>query len=622
MILNDSKARWLLITATIVILLEVLSLSGAPIPLWVSIPLCLIIILGIGQHTLYNGFRALLSLNFKSINLLMLIAVLGAMALGKFEEAAVVIVLYNLAERLEDLGIEKSRSALDTLISKVPQEATLKDGAKISVHDLKIGSLITIKPGEMIPVDGKVVHGFSSVDESTITGEPIPHDKSVNDKVFSGTLNCDGYLEVEVTKTAENSTLAKIKQMIYDSKSQQAKTQQFIEKFSAYYTPTIILLALGVMFIPPFFFHGNFSEWFISALTLLVIACPCALVISTPISIYSAIGKASSMGVLIKGGKYLEALGDLRIIAFDKTRTLTTGRPHVTDIIPFGHMDKKTLLSCAAGISKYSEHPISVGVLKAAQDEEYDPHPIENFQSMTGKGAKADCLVCKDSHHCMGKLKFILEEHKVPDEVFTLVDKLQNEGKTVIVVCTHEEVEGIIALEDKIKSDSKQLVSQLIERDVEPIMLTGDAPGPAEKIAQILGIQQYRSELLPEDKSKIIDEFIQKYKVVGMVGDGINDAPALARANVGISMSALGSDTALEAASVVLLGDNISIIPKLIDLGRQTLRIIKVNTIGAIAVKLVFVTLALLGMGNLVMAIFADVGVTLLVVLNSLRLMK
>jgi Cd2+/Zn2+-exporting ATPase len=423
-------------------------------------------------------------------------------------------------------------------------------------------------------------------------------------------------------KTAQNSTLAKIRDMIYDSKAKQASTQQFIETFSSYYTPTIIFLALGIMLIPPLFFHAEFIPWFLSALTLLVIACPCALVISTPISIYSAIGKASSMGALIKGGKHLEALGDLEVLAFDKTRTLTTGRPHVTDVVPLGDMDKKELLSCAAGIASYSEHPVSVGVVNAAKDQKYDPHPITNYQSLTGKGAKADCLVCQDSHHCMGKLKFILEEHNVPQEVFDLVDKLQTEGKTVIIVCTHERVEGVIALEDELKSNSKELITEIISRGIEPIILTGDAPGPTKKIAHTLGISNYKTELLPEDKSKVIDDLVNAKKIVGMVGDGVNDAPALARAQAGISMSALGSDTAIDAASIVLLGDNISLIPKLIDLGRRTVKIIKMNTAGAIAIKLIFVSLALVGMGNLVMAIFADVGVTVLVVLNSLRLMK
>lgn len=620
---QDTKFRWLILSLILVGIFEFLSLSGWDLPHIIAFPLFLIIILFIGHHTLLEGFQALFQLNFKSINFLMTIAVFGAFYLEKYEEAAIVIVLYNLAEKLEDFGIQKSKTSLSSLAEKMPKTAFIKDrDYPTPVTQVKVGDVLVVKPGEMIPLDGKVLFGFTAVDEATITGEPIAKDKMVGDLVFAGTLNKQGYIEVQVTKLANDTTLAKIQEITLQAFQAKAHTQKFIETFSSYYTPFVILLAFIWMVIPPYFFLTPFNQSFQNALTLLVIACPCALVISTPVSIYSAIGNAASKGILIKGGRYLEAIGKIKAIALDKTRTLTFGNPIVTDVIPFGSHTKEHLLSCAAGIEIQSEHPLAKSIVQAAKEEKHTPHAVENFQIKIGKGAQADCLVCEDKHHCIGKLEFILEEHYVPPEVIEKIDLLQKEGKTAILICTHKEVEGVIGLLDEVRPESRQVILNIKSLGIIPVMLTGDNPTSAQAIAKMVDITDVRSGLLPEDKAKEIQNLLDRYKSVAMVGDGINDAPALALSSVGITMSELGSDTAIEAASIVILSDYLNRIPFLIKLGRKTLQTIRLNIFLAIAIKLVFISLALFGMSNLALAIFADVGVTVIVILNSLRLAR
>ena len=357
-------------------------------------------------------------------------------------------------------------------------------------------------------------------------------------------------------------------------------------------------------------------------MTLLVIACPCALVISTPISIYAAIGNASGRGALIKGGKYIEALGQIKAVALDKTRTLTHGKPVVTDVLPFGEATREHLLACAAGIESYSEHPLAQSIVEAARNEKLDIHQAENFQAVLGKGVKADCVVCYDKHHCIGKLPFITEEHRVQTEVVSKVEELQKTGKTSIVVSSDSEVEGIIALADALKEESKAAVEELNRLGVATIMLTGDNHAPAETVAKEVGITRVKAEMLPEDKADAIKELLEEFGSVGMVGDGVNDAPALALSTVGISMGAAGSDTAIEASSVAILNDRLELVPYLISLGRKTIRTIRFNTALAVLTKFVFVALAIFGISNLALAILADVGVTVIVILISLRLLN
>lgn len=625
---EDRKFLWLVASVALVAVFEILSLLGEGYELRrdVALPFFALIILAIGWRTLWHGFKAIARLNFKSINLLMTIAAFGAFYLAEYEEAAVVITLFALGERLETFGIEQSKSALQALVDRTPKTAAVKvengEIAEKKVGEIAVGDVLVIKPSDMIALDAEILKGTSSVDESTITGEPIPRDKHSGDLVFAGTLNLQGYLEAKVTKTVEDTTLAKIITTTFAATKTKAETQKFIEKFSAFYTPAIIFLAVLIVILPTFLLGGEFDKWFEEALTLLVIACPCALVISTPISIYAAIGNASGRGALIKGGKYIEALGQIKAIALDKTRTLTYGKPVVTDVLPFGEATREHLLACAAGIESYSEHPLAQSIVEAARNEKLDLHQAQNFQAVLGKGVKADCVVCYDTHHCIGKLLFITEEHSVGEEVVRKVEELQRGGKTSIVVSSHNEVEGVIALSDTLKEESKAAIVELNRLGIATIMLTGDNRAPAEAVAKEVGITRVKADMLPEDKADAIKELLAEYGSVGMVGDGVNDAPALALSSVGISMGAAGSDTAIEASSVAILNDRLELVPYLIALGRKTVSTIRFNTALAVLTKLVFVVLAVFGVSNLALAILADVGVTVIVILISLRLLN
>ena len=607
--------------------LECLTLIGFHLPQNIEIPLLLFLILAVGHETLWHGLIALLNLNFKSINALMLIAVVGAWALGENVEGAVVIILYTLAEKLEEVGIEKSQSAFKELLALMPKFITLKNRdngtliESVAVESVQLGEIFLVRPGEMIALDGKVTSGISFVDESSITGEPIPQEKYVGDSVFAGTLNKQGTLEIEVLKRAGETTFAKIQELTYQATETKAPTQQFIETFSEYYTPFVIILAVIWVLFPTLVLGYPFELWFARGLSLIVIACPCAIVISTPISIFSAIGNASKQGVLIKGGKYLEAIGQIQAIALDKTRTLTYGRPVVTDVIPYGDHTKEDVLECAAGIEIFSEHPLAQSIVEAAQKENLTLHPVENFKSFMGKGVQADCCVCSKKHHCIGKPSFILEEHSIPQKITEEVDRLLSEGKTAVVIATHEEIEGVIALTDEIRPESYRLLEGLKELKIKPVLLTGDSFISAKNVAEQLGIQDFQGELLPEDKMNAIKDLIVSHKTVAMVGDGVNDAPALALSSVGITIGSLGSDTAKESASIIILSDRLDVIPFLVKLGRMTIRTIRWNVAFAITVKFIFIVLALLGLSSLALAIFADVGVTFIVILISIRLL-
>lgn len=632
---GDKKFRWMVFSVAIVAVFEFLSLADVDVFKYVAGErysrtfaafFFAAIILVIGWRTLLSGLRALSKLNFKSINLLMTIAVAGAFYLGEYEEAAVVVVLFTLGETLEKFGIATSKSALQALVDRAPKTAAIKgaDGTvtEVPLAEVKVGDILVLKPSDMIAMDAEVVAGASSVDESTITGEPLPRDKHAGDLVFAGTLNMQGYLEARATKLASDSTLTKIIETTFAATKTKAETQKFIETFAGYYTPSIIVIATLLVIVPTLFLGAPFNPWFEQAITILVIACPCALVISTPISIYSAIGNASGRGALVKGGKYIEAIGQIKAVAMDKTRTLTYGKPKVTDVFPFGETTREHLLACAAGIETYSEHPLAQAIVTAANDEKVAIHAVENFQAVMGKGAKADCVVCYDRLHLIGKLPFITEEHTVQEEVVKQVEAFQMQGKTSIVVSSNNAVEGVIALTDEIKAESKQAVAELRELGVEIVMMTGDNHAPAMLVAKEVGIKEVKAEMLPEDKADAVRELLAKYGATAMVGDGVNDAPALALSSVGVAMGAAGSDTAIEAASIAILNDRLELIPYLVRLGRRTISTIKINTTLAVATKFVFVVLAILGISSLALAIFADVGVTVLVILNSLRLLN
>lgn len=620
---NDKKFLFLLFAIAIVVALEVLSIIGINIPMPYAPFIFAAFILGIGYKVLWNGVKAIFKLQFSNINLLMLIAVIGAFYLKEFPEAAVLVVLYALGERLEDIGIENSKSALDELVSKAPKTAFVKSqNSTIPIDKIAVGTIIQVKPGEMIPLDGKIISGETSVDEAAITGEPIPKDKHTGDNLFAGTLNKNGFIEMETTKLSMDTTFSKIVRLTFEAAANKSETQKFIQQFAKYYTPVMLALAVFLFIIPVFILHLDLNHWLQQAITLLVIACPCALVISTPVAIYAAIGNASAKGALVKGGKYLEVLANIKAIALDKTRTITYGNPIVSDVIPLNGTSRKELLACTAGAEIFSEHPLAQAIVDTSRKEGFEPHKTEAFQSVMGKGATAKCLVCEDETIYVGKLDFIKEHQHTDSEAEKIVAELSAQGKTSVVVSFGNGVAGIIGLMDEIKPDSSAALKVLEILNIEPIMLTGDNEKAALYVAEQVGIKKIFGNMLPENKAEKIKELLQQYGKVAMVGDGINDAPALAQSTVGIAMGAAGSDTAIETANIALMNDKLSLIPFLIRLSKKTLQRIKFNTIGAIAVKLIFITLAFIGYSNLVFAIAADVGVTLIVILTSLRLMN
>ena len=621
--IQDKKFILLLSAVTIVIILEILSIIGIHIPMPYGPFIFAVFIIGIGHAVLINGIKAIFKLKFSSINLLMTIAVVAAFYLGEYPEAAVVIVLYVLGERLEDIGLENSKSALDQLVNIAPKTAFVKSENKnVPVNKVAVGTIIQVKPGEMIPLDGKIVSGETTVDEAAITGEPMPKDKHPGDILFAGTLNKNGFVEMETTTLSIDTTFAKIIRLTFEAAASRSDTQKFIQRFSKFYTPTIIAMAVLVFAIPVFILNLDFDLWLKQAITLLVIACPCALVISTPVAIYAAIGNASAKGALVKGGKYIEAMAQIKAIALDKTRTITYGTPIVSDVFPLNGTSREELLSCTAGTELFSEHPLAQAIVTASKAEGFEPHKAEGFKSIMGKGAIARCLVCEDETVFVGKLDFIREYHEVTEEAEKIVEQLASEGKTSVVVSFGQGVAGIIGLTDAIKPDSITAIKQLQALNIELIMLTGDSEKAAHFVANTVGIKKVFGGLLPENKSDKMAALLKEYGNVAMVGDGINDAPALALSTVGIAMGAAGSDTAIETANIALMNDKLSLIPFLIRLSKKTLLRIKINTIGAIAVKVIFITLAFLGYSNLVFAIAADVGVTLVVILLSLNLMK
>jgi Cd2+/Zn2+-exporting ATPase len=620
---KDKKFILLLIAIVLVVTLEVLSILGIEIPMPYAPFAFATFILVIGYNVVWKGIRAIFKLNFGSINLLMVIAVIGAFYLEEYPEAAVVIVLYVLGERLEDIGIDNSKTALEALISKSPKTAFVREtNSETPIEKVKIDTIIQVKPHDMIPLDGIIESGETAIDEAAITGEPIPKDKHKGDTVFAGTLNKSGFIEIRTTKLSTDTTFSKIIKLTFEVSANKSETQKFIQKFAKIYTPSVIVLATLLFLIPVFILNREMNLWLEQAITLLVIACPCALVISTPVAIYAAIGNASSKGVLIKGGKYLELLAGTKAICLDKTRTITFGNPVVSDVIPLNGTSHEELLACAAGAEVFSEHPLAQAIVDAAKKEGYKIHTTEKFESIIGKGASAKCLVCEDETILIGKLQFIRESQPVTEEAELIVKQLSEQGKTSVVVSFGDGVAGIIGLMDEIKPDSDKAIKEIKNMGIKPIMLTGDSALSANYVAKIVNIDEIFGGLLPEDKAARIKESISKYKSVAMVGDGINDAPALAQSTVGIAMGAAGSDTAIETANIALMNDKLSLIPFLICLSKATLLRIKINTIGAIAVKVLFIVLAFLGFGNLVMAIAADVGVTLIVILSSLNLMK
>lgn len=583
--------------------------------------------IGIGGYSLFAvGLRNLLRLEF-DMKTLMTVAIIGAVIIGEWAEGAVVVVLFAISEALERYSMDRARQSIRALMSIAPKEALVRrygQEVAIPVEDVAVGDIMIVKPGQKIPMDGVVVSGSSSVNQAAITGESVPVSKTVGDEVFAGTLNQEGLLEVKVTKLVTDTTIAKLIQLVEDAQAERAPAQAFVDQFAKLYTPLIMGLAALIAVVPPLFVAGEWGRWIYLGLSVLVVGCPCALVISTPLSIVSAIGNAARHGVLVKGGIYLEEMGALQAIAFDKTGTLTKGVPVVTDYqVLRDEVDAKRLFSVIASLESRSQHPLASAVLRKAEEDSlsYADVRVEDFASLTGKGIKG---TVNGTTYYIGSPQLFTTSSQagLSPEQAQQIQSLQNEGKTVMIVGTDKEILALVAVADEVRESGKDVVAKLHQLGIQKtVMLTGDNRGTAEAIGTTVGVSDVRAELMPQDKLTLIKQLRTDYGKVAMVGDGVNDAPALAASTVGIAMGGAGNDTALETADVVLMGDDLAKLPFLIQLSRKTLRIIKQNITFALAMKGIALLLVIPGWLTLWIAILSDMGATLLVALNGMRLL-
>ena len=570
-----------------------------------------------GYETIKYGILSLLKGRF-TISILITIAAVGAFSIGQGAEGASVLFLYFIAEFLEDYASERARNSIGALVKLAPETAlVIRDGKNIKVHAhaVQVDEIIVVKPGDKIPLDGEVTKGVSSVNQAAITGESIAVTKSVGDEVFAGTITEEGYLEVKVTKRSDETVISKIIELVKDSQKRKSNTEAFIDRFAGYYTPMVIVLAMIVAIVPPFIWGLSFDTWFYRALVLLVVSCPCALAISTPVAMVSGITAGTKNGVLIKGGEYVEEMQNTKIMVFDKTGTLTEGKLKVTDIISLNGYSKDEILQIAASLESKSKHPLAEAVLRYVEESEIEFMDVNDFESIPGKGLKGKI---NDKEFYIGTKSLFKENIKFPDD---LIENFEIQGKTTIIVSEQEHIIGLISLMDTIRDLSKSTIKELKNRNIKTVMLTGDNEGTAHAVAYEIGVDDYYANLLPEDKVKVVDGLLVEYEHVGMVGDGVNDAPALARSNVGVAMGAAGSDVAIETADISLMHDDISKINYLIDLSKKTMDVVKENVSVSILVKTSFAILAVIGLITLWMAVaFGDMGLSLAVILNSIRI--
>lgn len=610
----------------------------------VTTPLYLVAVLTGGFYVARSGLLAARQLNL-DINFLMTVAVLGAMVIGEWAEAATVTFLFALAELLESWSMDRARNAIRSLMELAPPQALVRRNGReqtLPVEEIQVGDVLIIKPGEKIPLDGRVIRGASTVNQAPITGESMPVEKQVGSDVFAGTVNQQGTLEVDVTHLAGDTTLARIIHLVQEAQAQKAPSQRFVDQFAKYYTPSVIAGAVLIAIIPPLFFAQPFGTWFYRALVLLVIACPCALVISTPVTIVSGLVAAARGGVLIKGGRYLEEIGRLKAIAFDKTGTLTRGVPTVTDIIVSSRFrvqrsgpeaqstmnselstlnpQEREVLRTAAALEARSEHPLAQAILDKARELQIEWPEVEEFLAQTGRGVQARL---GGRTYFIGNHRFAEETGVCNPEVEERLAELERDGKTAVVVGTESEAVGIIGIADEMREQVPDMLRALKSAGVRRlVMLTGDNPGTAKAIARRLEIDEYLADLLPEDKVEKVRDLTRRYGDVAMVGDGVNDAPALAASSIGIAMGAAGTDQALETADVALMADDLTKLPFAISLGRRAVRIVKQNIAASLAVKALFLALAIPGYATLWMAVGADMGASLIVIGNGLRLLR
>jgi Cd2+/Zn2+-exporting ATPase len=585
------------------------------------VPFLLSVLLG----GVFTARRALLSARSGAldINVLMVIAVAGAIVLGQWSEAASVVFLFALAQLLETRAMARARGAIHALIDLTPAEARVRRGAhesRLPVDEVAIGDVMLVRPGEKIPLDGRVAAGDSYVNQAPVTGESLPIEKVAGDEVFAGTINGRGALDVVVTRLRRDSTLARIIHMVERAQGQRAPSQTFVDRFARVYTPVVLAVAVAVALAPPLFLGGAWGTWLYRSLVLLVIACPCALVISTPVSIVSALAAAARKGVLIKGGARLENMAAVRCVAFDKTGTLTHGRLRVVEVLPVAGVDASEVLRVAASLETRSEHPIGRAIVAQALSSKVAPLPIERFQALPGRGAEArlgsDTIV-------VGSHRLFEERDLCSAALEAALDTLSARGCGTVMVGAGGAGIGVIGVADEPREAGKDAVELLRKQGVRHVvLLTGDHEPAARTLAAMLDLDGYRAGLLPEDKVAAVEELKARYGILAMVGDGVNDAPALAAADVGIAMGVAGADAALETADVALMADELLKIPYALRLSRATTRNIRANIAFSIALKGAFLVMAIAGTATLWMAVAADMGASLIVIANALRLLR
>ncbi|MGF6089188.1 heavy metal translocating P-type ATPase [Pseudomonas sp. 18173] len=603
------------------LLAEVIHFTGFA-PNWVVAVIALVSILSGGLGTYKKGWIALKNRNL-NINALMSIAVTGAVLIGQWPEAAMVMFLFTVAELIEARSLDRARNAIGGLMQMTPDTATVlqADGTWLEqdVKTIGLGARVRVRPGERIGLDGEVLSGRSTIDQAPITGESLPVEKTVGDKVFAGTINQAGSLEYAVTAAADNSTLARIIHAVEQAQGARAPTQRFVDSFSKIYTPAVFVLALAVAVIPPVFMGALWFDWIYRALVLLVVACPCALVISTPVTIVSGLAAAARKGILVKGGVYLEGGYKLDYLALDKTGTITHGKPVQTDYLSLDPTVDESAPAIAAALAGRSDHPVSLAIAKAAVDKPTATLAVDNFEALGGRGVRGE--INGQLYH-LGNHRLVEDLGLCSPALEEKLFALEKQGKSVVLLLDSSGPLALFAVADTVKASSREAIGQLHELGIKTLMLTGDNVHTAQAIAAQVGIDEAKGDLLPGDKLQAIEALYAQGHRVGMVGDGINDAPALARSEIGFAMAAAGTDTAIETADVALMDDDLRKIPAFIRLSRQTSSILKQNIALALVIKAIFLGVTFAGVATMWMAVFADMGVSLLVVFNGLRLLR
>jgi Cd2+/Zn2+-exporting ATPase len=609
-------------------LLSALGLAAGAIALWVGAPGPVaasgfaVAIVTAGIPTAWRAWQSV-KLRSLDIHVLMVVAVTGAVVLGEYFEAATVVFLFALAQWLEGYSVERARRAIRSLMASAPREAVVvREGVEIRlpIARVRVGDTVRVRPGETIALDGEVTDGVTEVDQAPVTGESTPVSKDPGDVVYAGTINGTGAIDLRVTRAGQDSTIARVIRLVEQAQSQRAPAQAFVDRFARVYTPIVIGLAVAVAFVPPLVLGQPVADWVYRALVLLVISCPCALVIATPVSIVSALAAAARRGVLIKGGLHLERTGGVRCVAIDKTGTLTRGELEVKDVVAFEPVTRHEVIGAAATIESRSEHPIGRAILRHAGREGVDVGTVDGFRAIPGRGAEA---TVNGRAGVLGNHRLFEERQLCTDDLHDHLDDLAGRGRTPVMLALDGEAVGVLGVADEVRAHVRDAVAQLRAHGVRHVvMLTGDHHATARAIAAEVGVDEFRAELLPEDKVLAIQQLRAVHGPVAMIGDGINDAPALAAADVGIAMGAAGSHAALETADVALMADELLKVPFAIRLGRRALAFIRFNVAFAIGVKAVFLVLALSGNATLWMAVVADTGASLVVVANALRLLR